>query len=148
MTTDADRARLLAALGRSVSFHPLGNGQIAVVTDRIGYRTFDTPLAAKQYADEYLLDTGDETMNINQFRNDWKPTELRNAIQECTTDDTDSALNAAAILCVMVRDLQREVAELKARISIVDANSEELKARLADLERITDVRFGLSDGAP
>ena len=86
-------------------------------------------------------------MSINQS-DKWTPSQLQSAINASDVGDGDSALDAAAILCGLVRDLQREVAELKARISIVDANSEELKARLADLERITDVRFGLSDGTP
>ena len=59
-------------------------------------------------------------MSINQW-DKWTPAQLKSAINESSIGDVDSALDAAAILCDMIRDLQKEIAELKKRVAELEA---------------------------
>lgn len=59
-------------------------------------------------------------MSLNQW-DPWTPLTLKSAINSSSVGDGDSALDAAAILCDMVRELQIEIAELKKRVAELEA---------------------------
>ena len=73
-------------------------------------------------------------MSINPFSSSWTPITLSNALQECSTNDTKSALTAVIVLCHLVGKLQSRIENLEAKLREED----EFQMRLDALEDLLE----------